>query len=244
MNYSMKTDIGKVRSSNQDAMTAWEPEEGRLFAIVCDGMGGANGGNVASELCIKTVRKQIESGYYSEIDDRNVQQLMQTAIYNANVLIHNKAAGDESLHGMGTTVVLAYLNGSDLCLAHVGDSRAMLVRNHKLHRLSKDHSVVQSMIDSGEITEEEAESHPQKHIITRSVGVSSVVEIDITQVAVQSGDLLLLCSDGLTNHVSAEDIVQAADTVAPELLAEELVQRANDHGGTDNITVIAVLICV
>ena len=240
MKVYMKTDTGKIRSSNQDAMFSVQTEDGVLFAAVCDGMGGANGGNVASELCVKTLQPQLRRAYHSGMSEKSVGQMLTTALFNANIAVYEESRKSEALSGMGTTAVLAMIREKQLFLAHVGDSRALLLRGGTVQQLTHDHTIVQAMVDSGEISEQQAQQHPQKHIITRAVGVLPEVEVDNSEWELQQDDLLLLCSDGLSNHLDNEQISKAAKQLPPEKLAEGLVALANEDGGSDNITVVVI----
>lgn len=236
----MKTDIGKIRSSNQDAMFSIEPEPGVLCAAVCDGMGGVNGGNIASELCVNTLRSQLQKAYHPGMSDRSVTQMLTTAFFNANLAVYEESRKDAELAGMGTTAVLALVQQQHLFVVHVGDSRALLLRDGAVQQLTHDHTIVQAMVDSGEISEQQAQCHPHKHIITRAVGVGREVEIDISDWQLQQDDLILLFSDGLSNHLSNEQISAAARRFPPNELAEGLIALANENGGSDNITVVVI----
>lgn len=242
MNVYMKTDTGRIRSSNQDAMFSMEPEQDVLCAAVCDGMGGANGGNVASTLCVKVLQDQLQRAYRSGMSEKSVIQMLTTALFNANLAIYEESQSNAELKGMGTTAVLALVQQQHLFVVHVGDSRALLLRGGTLQQLTRDHTIVQAMVDSGEISEQQAQSHPQKHIITRAVGVQREVDIDVSDWQLQENDLVLLCSDGLSNHLSSEQICEAAKRFPPQELAEGLVSLANENGGSDNITVVVISI--
>ena len=240
MNFQLKTDPGRVRSSNQDAMTAFTLAGQGVFAAVCDGMGGANGGNIASDMCIRILEQKIRTEYAPEMDERAVLDLMKDALSEANTTIYTRSVQEPELNGMGTTAVLILLRGTTLLIGNVGDSRAILFRGDDVHQLTKDHSYVQAMVDSGKITEEEALTHPQKNIITRAIGVQTEVEIDTFVHEFSDGDLLLLCSDGLTNELSYDRLQQLIQTTPRSGLAEELIAQANAAGGHDNSTVVLV----
>ena len=238
----MKTDIGQTRSSNQDAMSAGFLDERTCWAVVCDGMGGANGGSVASQKCIELLSEQLQEGYRPELSKEEIRSLLEGAIYHANAVIYELAQTNSELSGMGTTAVLALVQEQELSVVHVGDSRAMLFHAGTIQRLTKDHSLVQHMIDVGELTEQEAQQHPNRHVITRAIGVSPVVLDDYGQWSLQPGDVLLLCSDGLYNRVSDQEIALLLKETQREQWAEKLVEKANENGGEDNIT--AVLLCI
>lgn len=240
MKVYMKTDTGKIRSSNQDAMFSMEPEPNVLCAAVCDGMGGVNGGNVASELCVRVLQDQLQRAYHPEMGDKSVIQMLTTALFNANLAVYEESRKSAELKGMGTTAVLALVQRQHLFVVHVGDSRALLLRSGTVRQLTHDHTIVQAMVDSGEISEQQAQWHPQKHIITRAIGVQREVEIDVSDWQLQSDDLILLCSDGLSNHLSNNQICEAARRFSPDELAEGLIALANEDGGSDNITVVVI----
>lgn len=232
-----KTDKGKVRSSNQDAVMSGNLGNNAQWLVVCDGMGGANGGNVASTECVKIIEEQLRIAYRDNMSEESMRQLFETAIYNANTVVCGIAEENIELNGMGTTIVLAIIRDMQLYLAHVGDSRAMLIRNGELKRLTKDHTVVQSMIDAGELTEAEAKVNPNRHIITRVIGVTPSVQSDYMQMDIENEDILLLCSDGLYNCIEDEQIISILKNGSFEDRAEVLVEVANENGGDDNITV-------
>lgn len=233
-----KSDIGLVRRSNQDRFAYGElPGEG-AWLVVCDGMGGANGGNVASRIAVEKISWQFKSTYWRNISSSGIKNIIITAIYNANHAIYEQAQADPSLMGMGTTVVTAIIREGRVHLAHAGDSRAYLASGSKLIRATTDHSIVQELVNRGDITEEEARVHPQKNIITRVLGVEAAVEIDYQELDILSGDCLLLCTDGLTNYVEEADILKMAAR-SPQECCDALISMAKDSGGGDNVTIAA-----
>ncbi len=239
MMIQFKTDPGRVRSSNQDAITAFTLEDG-LFAAVCDGMGGAKGGNVASGLCARTLAEYVQSHYHTGLSPDEAAQLLNTAMDRANGAVYEWATDHPELTGMGTTAVAALVRAKQLILANVGDSRAVLYRADELTQLTRDHSYVQAMVDSGKLTPEQAETHPQKNIITRAVGIANRVETDTFAYELEPGDMLLLCSDGLTNELSYDAMAALIRATPREKLADVLIDKANEHGGHDNSTVVLV----
>ncbi len=238
MKILMKTDTGKQRDNNQDAMVALMLPGDAAFAAVCDGMGGANGGNVASALAIAAIEEKIRAEYQPEMDDDAVCELLAAAIDVANETVYTKAQEDPELSGMGTTAVMALLRSNTAILANVGDSRGVLFSNDGAMQLTKDHSYVQVMIDNGSITEEEALTHPRRNIITRAVGIMNSVFADTFVYPIQEDDVILLCSDGLTNEISYDTILTMMQEPVWEDLAEKLVAQANENGGRDNVTVV------
>ena len=228
------THIGLVRSSNQDALRYGTLDNGGYYAVVCDGMGGANGGNVASNIAVDIIAGRIVDGYANGAAPRP-DHLLASAMAAANIEIFDYARANPQYEGMGTTVVVVIVFGKDAFISHVGDSRVYLYRDNTLQQITRDHSVVQEMIESGQLTEEQARSHPRKHFITRALGVSAMEEGELDELELEPNDTLLLCTDGLTNMVD--------DTALSALLGnhadiDRLIQSALDGGGTDNITAV------
>lgn len=229
------THIGLVRSSNQDALRYGTLDNGGVYAVVCDGMGGANGGNVASNIAVDIIVGRICDGYANGASPHSPDHLLASAMAAANIEIFDRARSDPQYEGMGTTVVAVIVCGKNAYISHVGDSRLYLYRDNTLQQITRDHSVVQEMIESGQLTQEQARSHPRKHFITRALGVSAMEEGEFDELELEPKDTLLLCTDGLTNMVD--------DTTLAELLANNanidiLLQSALDAGGTDNITTV------
>ena len=228
-----QTHIGLVRETNQDALEYGTLSEATQYAVVCDGMGGANGGNIASKIAVEVIGSRIRDGYR---ESSSAEYLLTSAMATANAGVYDRAQREEALNGMGTTVVAVITCGHTAYISHVGDSRLYLYREGVLSQVTRDHSVVQELIESGQITEEEARSHPRKNYITRAIGVISEEYGEYDEVELQSGDRLLLCTDGLTNEVTPSLIVQLLALPAEEAV-QALIRAALDDGGTDNITV-------
>ncbi|MEG0911019.1 MAG: Stp1/IreP family PP2C-type Ser/Thr phosphatase [Ruthenibacterium sp.] len=235
-----KTDIGNQRSENQDNYRAGRQPDETVWAIVCDGMGGAQGGRLASSLAAAQLEESFVGGIDNARDTSAVRKFMFDSIDAANILIYDKAQQTPTAHGMGTTLVCAVARGNLLQYAHVGDSRLYLSREGALCQLTKDHSMVQELVEQGRITEEEASTHPNKNLITRALGVSSAVDVDYAEHELAMHDKLLLCTDGLSNYVSDEEIAVVLANTPFYDAADVLVQKALDAGGTDNITVLLV----
>lgn len=235
------TDVGLMRDNNQDSYTACELAGGAVLAVVCDGMGGAAEGALASSTAVKKIRERIAGSYCDGMSDLSVKSLLISTLENANKDIYNLSLTDEKYEGMGTTVVAAILTDKFVYIAHAGDSRAYMITSGNLVQLTRDHSVVQSMIENGEITVEEAVNHPKKHIITRALGVDSEIKIDFCQEEFDDGEILLLCTDGLTNFCKPDEILNLLGDDAYFEYAGRLVSAANRNGGGDNITVVAVM---
>lgn len=231
------TDIGRKRKVNQDYVYTSEEAVGILpnLFIVADGMGGHNAGDYASKLTVETMISQIEVSVESD-----PELILGNAIAAANELIRKKAEEYPGMEGMGTTVVAAVCFGNRLCIANVGDSRLYLV-GKTIRQITKDHSLVEEMVRMGTITHEEARNHPDKNVITRAVGVSETVEPEYFSVELEEDDLVLMCTDGLTNMIEDEDIRMILDG-ARDIVekAQKLVDTANANGGKDNISVILI----
>lgn len=234
-----KTDIGKKRSSNQDAVAGKIISEGLAWTVVCDGMGGASGGDIASNEAVEEISKVMGS-INESMSKENILELMNKAVQAANTVVFNKSQSDESLHGMGTTVVLAVVSGSHLYVMHAGDSRAYLISGSEITQVGVDHSIVQEMVDSGEITSTEARNHTRKNIITRALGIGNLVELDCNTADLKPEDIVLVCSDGLSNHLEDDEICEIAKEKSLRIIAELLIDKCNSRGGKDNITVSLV----
>ncbi len=235
-----RTDKGCVRENNQDSYTGGELSGGVAYAVVCDGMGGAAEGAFASSEAVKIIREKICSGYKSGMSDISIKALLVSALELANAHIYQLSLTDEKYYGMGTTAVAALVTDSFAYIAHVGDSRAYLIADGEANQLTRDHSVVQRMLENGEITPEEVENHPKKHIITRAIGVDSEITVDFCQESFGGGTVLMLCSDGLTNYVSVGDITEQTSGDRYFEYAQNLVSLALKNGGGDNVTVVVV----
>ncbi|MFI3170502.1 MAG: Stp1/IreP family PP2C-type Ser/Thr phosphatase [Faecalibacterium sp.] len=231
------TDIGKLRTENQDRFCMGGFSQGEGFALVCDGMGGASGGAVASKLAIDCMQSLLQSA--NEACEAGFEKAFLTkAMEEANLKIFQTAAQQENLAGMGTTAVCALVQGMQAFISHAGDSRCYLLRDGVLVQLTRDHSYVQGLVDYGTITLEEAEHHPQRGAITRALGVDHRVEPDFTSITVVPQDVVLLCSDGLSKVLSQTEMEQILAAEPFEELPDLLIAAANQKGGPDNITVV------
>lgn len=240
------TNTGMVREHNEDCFggAMFAPCYG--YAVVCDGMGGENGGSIASRLACDEIARVLDGSYRDDLDEKAVYLLIETALENANTAVYNRAQQSPELTGMGTTVILAVLLGDTCYLAHVGDSRAYLLQNDSLEQLTVDHTLVQAMVDRGEITPEQASVHPQRHYLTRAIGIEPAVKPAFLQVALSEGDLVLLCSDGLYGTVGIldnNDIARILRHRPVELCCELFIDEANALGGFDNITAMVIETC-
>lgn len=232
--YGNISDVGKVRQANEDYFGTYKGDFGELF-IVCDGMGGYKGGRVASTTAVEAIKKHFDSVKSSP----DIRIELFNALKAADRDIALKATEDIELGRMGSTAVVALVSGNRLFFAHIGDSRLYRVRDDEIERLTRDHSLVQEMVDNSIITEEQAEHHPQKNVILRSLGPNgnSEPQVDPRDEVLFKDDVLVLCSDGLTGHVEDREIRDIVLKYGPVEACEKLVALANDRGGKDNITV-------
>lgn len=235
-----KTDRGHVRETNQDAYAVGEFSDEVVWAVVCDGMGGAAGGNIASALAVKVISDKINASYREKMRDVSIKNMLDSALTAANIEVYDMADAKPELHGMGTTVVCAIVRDNQAFIAHAGDSRAYVLTDGTINQITTDHSMVQDLLSRGKITDEQAANHPNKNIITRAVGVDKSIEIDFDQVDLDDNSTLILCTDGLSNYVSNDEIVEIMSDGKHYAFADRLVQKANENGGGDNITVVAI----
>ncbi len=235
-----KTDIGLARTSNQDSYAAGELPGSVAWAVVCDGMGGVAGGNLASSTAVKLISERISSSYRAGMSSNSIKNMLVSAIIAANISIYEMGQENPDLTGMGTTVVVAIIAQETVYIAHAGDSRAYVLSNGKLNQLTKDHSFVQEMVDSGKLTPDEARDDPRKNLITRALGVNDDIRVDFCQEFISDDEVLILCTDGLTNFVEPNEIYELTDDGKFYEYAERLVNRANHNGGGDNVTVVTM----
>lgn len=231
------TDIGRKRKLNQDFVYSSDETVGNLknVYIVADGMGGHQAGDYASKCTVETMVREIRGCF-----EQSPIRILSRAIRIANDQVRRKAREDESLYGMGTTVVAATVLGKYLQVANVGDSRLYII-NEEVRQITRDHSLVEEMVRMGGLDREAARNHPDKNIITRAIGARDTIEIDFFHEELKSGDLILMCSDGLTNMLEDEEIGRILKTPGTiEERAERLIDAANQNGGRDNIAVILI----
>lgn len=235
---SQLSDVGRKRRHNEDYVGFYEPGQiadletrGRLY-VLADGVGGAAAGEIASQY---TVKKIIYSYYQSSDDDAATQLRRAIEGANADIFAQNLRRTDH--REMATTVVAAVIQGNRLTVANVGDSRAYIVRGESIEQITEDHSLVAELISDGSITAEQAETHPYRNVILRSVGAHETVQVDIFSRLLAPGDLLILCSDGLLRHVNDQELADIARAYSPSEAAQRLVSLANERGGDDNITI-------
>lgn len=242
MTFSAKTDIGQKRKLNQDSFQFKAFGDSSAWMVVCDGMGGMAAGNVASDMAVKCLTRCFEDNLSKKSSPEQIKSLLKSSILSANAAVFAKANEQKELNGMGTTVVACVIFKGVCYVAHAGDSRLYRVHNGVLNQVTIDHSIVQTMVDSGQLTEEQAKIHPNKNIITRALGVHQDIEIDFSEFQVYENDIVFLCTDGLTNCVTDESILQVLVSEEFSNSAEKLIELANNNGGIDNITFVAVKI--
>lgn len=240
MKISAVTDIGMKRQSNQDAYAAGELPAGGFYAVVCDGMGGHAGGNVASELAVKRISGELKKNFRKNMSVSSIKNVIESAVVLANLDVFDSANENEELSGMGTTAVVAVFSSDSCVVGNVGDSRCYHVSEGNITQITRDHSLVQEMVDAGLITKDDAERHPRKNIITRALGIAEDVETDFFDLTFAQGDRLLLCSDGLTNNADDMKIRDIIDESDFDCCAQNLIDFANSNGGSDNITAVVV----
>ena len=228
-----KTHCGKVRPINEDRYLV--PEEGDSIVLVADGMGGHKAGEVASETAAQTIRACAVKMHGREISIKTALKWVR----QANQIIYRMANEKPECMGMGTTMTFLYFMDKHALLAHVGDSRCYRIRDGRIMQLTKDHSLVAELVRIGEITPEQARNHPYRNIITRALGTDDDVAVDAQDIPVEENDVYLLCSDGLSNYLEEDELLQAVQTQPSDALCDHLVQIALDRGGRDNITVVA-----
>ncbi len=235
-----KTDIGKAREINQDYYSIPKAEDHLQLFILADGMGGYNGGEVASSLAAESARSYIENNFNKIEHTRDeILKLIKSAMEYANMVVFEKSKAVEELQGMGTTLDICFIYNNKIYIGHVGDSRIYRIRGEIIRKLTKDHSYVQQLVEDGKITREEANHHPKKNMLTKALGCTAYVEPDIRARNLEVGDILLMCSDGLTNMVEEKEIYQVVKQ-NPQTAPNVLVDLANQAGGYDNITVITI----
>jgi protein phosphatase len=234
------TDIGKVRSANEDSFDFGIFDDGTAWAVVCDGMGGVRGGQLASSLATEMIGEKIRKCYNKLMPVYSFENIFLSTITTANVIVNDRSYTDTEFQGMGTTIAAAIVKDNQVCIAHVGDSRAYKITASGITQITKDHSLAQEMLDSGQITKEEFENYPKKNIITRALGIDEKIEIDFDFTDLADGEALLLCSDGLSGLLSDEELFDIYKNNDFELLCDEYIKAANDKGGYDNITAVVM----
>ena len=235
------TDPGLVRSQNQDYYLLQKLGDHDLLAVVCDGMGGARSGNVASRLAAEVFSEEVKRGYRSGMSQEQVDYLLRTAVSIANTAVYENAQLNEDMNGMGTTLVAVLALGKRAYYANVGDSRGYLMNRQGIQRVTVDHSLVELMVQRGELTSEQAKSYPGKNLITRAIGTEQSVACDLYTAPLRQGDCILLCSDGLTNHLADQELLfEVIHGVRKQDCCQRLLGIAKERGAPDNVTVVLV----
>lgn len=236
------THVGKVRQTNQDAFAYRIISDDMVYAIVCDGMGGEAGGNVASREAVQFIRRAFDRELSPSTEPAQIRSVMRTSVEGANTAVHELALADESLKGMGTTCVSAVIKDSVLYVGYVGDSRVYLVSGDKQLQLTHDHTIVQMLLEKGEITEEEAACHPQRHYITRALGVGPALDVDYLEHPLETGDIILICTDGFHLYFEKGAMRPMLLDSVGQSSAQNLIDAANKAGGGDNVTAVVITI--
>jgi len=237
------TDTGSVRKQNQDAYRIEELDRNTLLCVVCDGMGGAKSGNIASTLATEVFVEEVRRSWKLFMDQDKVDQMLLSAAKLANFTVFDQAVQFEEFDGMGTTLVAALVRGRKATVVNVGDSRAYHIGRNGIRQVTKDHSLVQLMVDRGELTPEMSKTYPGKNFITRAVGTEPTVQCDVFHVDVSKGDFLLLCSDGLSNVMDDQEILfEVVHGVNKQHCCKRLLNVAKNRGAPDNVTSVLVLV--
>ena len=237
------TDRGCVRSQNQDTYQIVELDRNTLLCVVCDGMGGAKSGNVASAMAAEVFINDVKQAWSAGMSKEKMSQILQNAVRQANAMVYEQATQFDEFQGMGTTLVAALIQGHQATVVNVGDSRAYKIDRDGIRQITKDHSLVQLMVDRGEITPEMAKTYPSKNVITRAVGTESAVLTDVFQFEVEKDDCLFLCSDGLSNMVDDQEILfEVAHGVNKQFCCQRMLEIVIGRGAPDNVTCALIMI--
>jgi len=242
MEYWGLSETGKVRAQNQDCFRIEELDRNTVLAAVCDGMGGAKSGNIASRLAIDVFTEEVRCSYKPSMTPEQVEQLLENAVKLANFTVYDQARQFADFEGMGTTLVAALVSGKNATIVNVGDSRCYHITHSDIRRITVDHSLVQMMVDRGELTAEEARSYPGRNYITRAVGTEPTVQSDIFAIRLDRGESLLLSSDGLHNEVDDQEILfEVVHGVNNDNCCRRLLDIADMRGSPDNVTCVLVM---
>ena len=241
MQYWGITDLGCVREQNQDIYQIENLGKDTALCLVCDGMGGARAGNVASSLTAEIFVGEVCKNWKSDMDRTQIDYLLRSATKEANFRVYDYGQQHEECAGMGTTLVAALIKGKDVAIVNVGDSRAYRIRENKIQQITVDHSLVEVMVRRGELTPEEAKTYPGKNYITRAIGTENIAEIDLFHVDMEGGDFLLLCSDGLSNLLDDQELLfEVVHSENKAACCESLLAIAKERGAPDNVTCLLV----
>jgi len=238
--FSAYSHPGKVRKNNEDYF--FIPTGGaqvKDLMMVADGMGGHKAGDVASRMVVEAIIQYYVENLHSVTSVEQARDLILNSIQHANIKVYNHAQARDIYKGMGTTLTLAYFFDRRACIGHVGDSRAYLIRDRSVTKITRDHSLVQELLEEGKITQEEVDNHPQKNIITRAIGTADQVMVDYYEIELKDNDIIVLCTDGLSNHVDLSeniDLFYTAESL--DEIASTLGKKALEAGGVDNVTIV------
>ena len=237
------TDPGCVRQQNQDAFHMEQLDRNTLLCIVCDGMGGAKSGNIASSLAVDVFVQEVKRTWTSSMNQEKINQMLHSAVKLANFTVFDQAQQFEEFDGMGTTLVAVLLKNRHATVVHVGDSRAYRVNSEGIWQMTRDHSLVQMMVERGELTQEMARTYPGKNFITRAIGTEPIVVCDISNLELSRGEFLLLCSDGLSNVLDDQEILfEVVHGMNREDCCQRLLEIAKNRGAPDNVTSVLIMV--
>ena len=237
------TDLGCIRAQNQDTFLIEKLDRQTLLCVVCDGMGGAKSGNIASTLAADVFVQEVKQTWTGDTNQNSVDQMLKNAVKLANFTVYDQSQQFEEFTGMGTTLVAVLISGGWATIVNVGDSRAYLIDRGGIHQVTVDHSVVQLMVSRGEITPEQAKTYPGKSLITRAIGTETMVSCELFHKKVSKGDYFLLCSDGLSNLMDDQEILfEGAHGQDKSKCCQRLLDIAKNRGAPDNVT--SILVCV
>ena len=242
MEYWGLTDPGCVRKQNQDSFQIVKLDRNAILAIVCDGMGGAKSGNIASSLAMDVFIEEVRRCWVPNMDDDKVDQMLRSAVKLANFTVYDQSRQIEEFDGMGTTLVAALVRGRKATVVNVGDSRAYGINENGIRQITTDHSLVQMMVDRGELTPEMARHYPGKNLITRAIGTETMVTCDLHHLEVKRGNFLVLCSDGLSNMMDEQEILfEVVHGVNKQYCCQRLLNIAKNRGAPDNVTSVLIM---
>ena len=237
------TDPGCVRTQNQDAYAMEQLDRNTLLCVVCDGMGGAKSGNIASTLAVDVFVQEVRRTWTSSMTQEKINQMLHSAVKLANFTVFDQSQQFEEFDGMGTTLVAVLLKNRHATVVHVGDSRAYRVNSDGIWQMTRDHSLVQMMVERGELTQEMAKTYPGKNYITRAIGTEPIVICDISHLELAKGEFLLLCSDGLSNVLDDQEILfEVVHGVNRADCCQRLLEIAKNRGAPDNVTSVLMMV--
>ena len=237
------TDQGCIRKQNQDAYKIEQLDRSSILAVVCDGMGGAKSGNIASTLAVEVFQQEVKQSWKANLPQDKIDQILRSAVKLANFTVYDQAQQFEEFDGMGTTLVAVLIHGKKATVVNVGDSRAYGIDDSGIRQVTKDHSLVQMMVERGDLKPEQAKTYPGKNFITRAIGTEAIVMCDIFHLDVAKGDFFLLCSDGLSNMMDDQEILfEVIHGVNKAHCCKRLLNIAKNRGAPDNVTSVLLQI--